>query len=222
MREAAEKATTEAHVRLPKPIMEVFGRLLYRTSYGQNMLQHSVEVATFSGIIAAEIGADAVVARRAGLLHDIGKALDHEYEGTHIELGNDLLKRHRENDHVIRAAMEHHMDIGAMSCVESVIVQMADAISSSRPGARRENGATNIKRLQNRETIAESIEGVEKSFAIQAGREVRIIVRPDKVDDLLALRLARDIAQRIQDEMTYPGEIKITVIRETRSVDYAR
>lgn len=222
MREAAEKATTEAHVRLPKPVMEVFGRLLYRTSYGQNMLQHSVEVATFAGIIAAEIGADAVVARRAGLLHDIGKALDHEYEGTHIELGNDLLKRHRESDHVIRAAMEHHMDIGAMTCVESVIVQMADAISSSRPGARRENVETYIKRLQNLEAIAESFEGVEKSFAIQAGREVRIIVRPDKVDDLLALRLARDVAQRIQDEMTYPGEIKITVIRETRSVDYAR
>ncbi|HEX8834480.1 MAG TPA: ribonuclease Y [Abditibacteriaceae bacterium] len=222
MREAAEKATTEAHVRLPKPLMEVFGRLLYRTSYGQNMLKHSVEVATFSGIIAAEIGADAVVARRAGLLHDIGKALDHEYEGTHIELGTDLLKRHKETDHVIRAAMEHHNDVATMTCVEAVIVQMADAISSSRPGARRENVETYIKRLQNLEKIADSFEGVEKAFAIQAGREVRIIVKPDQVDDLLSLRMARDVAQRIQEEMTYPGEIKVTVIREMRSVDYAR
>jgi len=222
MREAAEKATTEAHVRLPKPIMETFGRLLYRTSYGQNMLKHSVEVATFAGSIAAEIGADAVVARRAGLLHDIGKALDHEYEGTHIELGTDLLKRHKETDHVIRAAMEHHMDVAQMSCVEAVIVQIADAMSSARPGARRENVETYIKRLQNLEKIADEFEGVEKAFAIQAGREVRIIVKPTVVDDLKAMRLARDVAQRVQDEMTYPGEIKITVIRETRSVDYAR
>jgi ribonuclease Y len=222
MREAAEKASTDAHVRLPKPLMDVFGRLLYRTSYGQNMLTHSIEVATFAGIIAAEIGANAEVARRAGLLHDIGKALDHEYEGTHIELGNDLLKRHKEHDHVVRAAMEHHNDVSTMSCVEAVIVQIADAISSSRPGARRENVETYIKRLQNLEKIADDFKGVEKAFAIQAGREVRIIVKPEIVDDLESLRLARDVAQRIQDEMTYPGEIKVTVIRETRSIDYAR
>lgn len=222
MREAADKATTEAHVRLPKPLMEVFGRLLYRTSYGQNMLSHSMEVATFAGTLAAEIGADADVARRAGLLHDIGKALDHEHEGTHIELGTELLKRHKENDHVIRAAMEHHNDVASMSCVEAVLVQIADAMSSSRPGARRENVETYIKRLQNLEAIADSFEGVEKAFAIQAGREVRIIVKPEVVDDLSSLRLARDVAGRIQDEMTYPGEIRVTVIRETRSVEYAR
>jgi ribonuclease Y len=222
MREAADKATTEAHVRLPKPLMEVFGRLLYRTSYGQNMLSHSMEVATFAGTLAAEIGANAEVARRAGLLHDIGKALDHEHEGTHIELGTELLKRHKESDHVIRAAMEHHNDVASMSCVEAVLVQIADAMSSSRPGARRENVETYIKRLQNLEAIADSFEGVEKAFAIQAGREVRIIVRPEVVDDLSSLRLARDVAGRIQDEMTYPGEIRVTVIRETRSVEYAR
>ncbi|HEX8549974.1 MAG TPA: ribonuclease Y [Abditibacteriaceae bacterium] len=222
MREAADKATTEVHVRLPKPLMDVFGRLLYRTSYGQNMLSHSMEVATFAGILAAEIGANADVARRAGLLHDIGKALDHEHEGTHIELGTELLKKHKENDHVVRAAMEHHNDVANMSCVESVLVQIADAMSSSRPGARRENVETYIKRLQNLEAIADSFDGVEKAFAIQAGREVRIIVRPEVLDDLSSLRLARDVAGRIQDEMTYPGEIKVTVIRETRSVDYAK
>ncbi|HEX8236796.1 MAG TPA: ribonuclease Y [Abditibacteriaceae bacterium] len=222
MREAAEKATTEAHVRLSKPLMEVFGRLLYRTSYGQNMLKHSVEVSAIAATIAAEIGADVQVCKRAGLLHDIGKALDHEFEGTHIELGEELLRRHREADNVIRAAMEHHNDIATMSSLESVIIQVADAISSSRPGARRENVETYVKRLQNLERIADSFQGVEKAFAIQAGREVRIIVRPDQIDDLLSLRMARDVAQRIQDEMTYPGEIKVTVIRETRSVDYAR
>jgi ribonuclease Y len=222
MRDAAEKATTEAHVRLSKPLMEVFGRLLYRTSYGQNMLKHSVEVSTLAGSIAAEIGADVQVCKRAGLLHDIGKALDHEFEGTHIELGEELLRRHREQDNVVVAAMEHHMDVAAMSSLESVIVQVADAVSSSRPGARRENVETYVKRLQNLERIADSFDGVEKAFAIQAGREVRIIVRPEKVDDLLSLRMARDVAQRIQDEMTYPGEIKVTVIREMRSVDYAR
>jgi ribonuclease Y len=222
MREAAEKATTEAHVRLSKPLMEVFGRLLYRTSYGQNMLKHSVEVSAIAASIAAEIGADVQVCKRAGLLHDIGKALDHEFEGTHIELGEELLRRHREADNVVRAAMEHHNDVASMSSLESVIIQVADAISSSRPGARRENVETYVKRLQNLERIADSFQGVEKAFAIQAGREVRIIVRPDQIDDLLSLRMARDVAQRIQDEMTYPGEIKVTVIRETRSVDYAR
>ncbi len=222
MRDAAEKATTEAGVRLSKPVLEVFGRLLYRTSYGQNILKHSVEVSALAGMVAAEIGADVQVAKRAGLLHDIGKALDHEYEGTHVELGEEIMRRNKESEAVIIAACEHHMDVGAMSSVESVIVQIADAISSARPGARRENVETYVKRLQNLEKIADSFEGVEKAFAIQAGREVRIIVRPDRVDDLLSLRMARDVAQRIQDEMTYPGEIKVTVIRETRSVDYAR
>ena len=222
MKEAAEKATAEAQVRLPRALLDVFGRLLYRTSYGQNMLRHSVEVSTLAASIAAEIGADVAMARRAGLLHDIGKALDHDQEGTHIEIGEELLKRHRENEAMIRAAMEHHMDPSAMSSVEAVVVQIADAISSSRPGARRENVETYVKRLQNLEKIADSFQGVEKSFAIQAGREVRIVVKPNQIDDLKSLRMAREVAQRIQDEMTYPGEIKITVIRETRSVDYAR
>ena len=222
MREAADKATAEVGVRLPKPMLEIFGRLLYRTSYGQNILKHSVEVATFAATIAAEIGADVQVCKRAALIHDIGKALDHEYEGTHVELGEELMRRNKESEQVIIAACEHHMDVSNMSSVESVIVQVADAISSSRPGARRENVETYIKRLQNLEKIAESFDGVEKSFAIQAGRELRIIVKPDRVDDLHSLQMAREIAQRIQDEMTYPGEIKVTVIREMRSVDYAR
>lgn len=222
MREAAEHATAQAKVRLPRPVMEVFGRLLFRTSYGQNILKHSVEVSTIAASIAAELGADVNTCKRAGLLHDIGKALDCDQEGTHVDLGMDLLRKHRESDAVIVAAGEHHLDPSAMSGLESVIVQVADAISSSRPGARRENVDTYIKRLQELETIAESFEGVEKSYAIQAGREVRIVVKPEKVDDLASLRMARDVAARIQDEMTYPGEIKVTVIRETRAVDYAR
>lgn len=222
MREAAERACTEAKVRLPRPILEVFGRLLYRTSYGQNILKHSVEMAKIAATIAAELGADVQVAKRAALLHDIGKALDHDHEGTHVDLGVELMRRHRESDAVIRAAGEHHMDVTQMSSLESVIVQVADAISSSRPGARRENVEIYIKRLENLERIADSFAGVEKSYAIQAGREVRIVVKPDQLDDLASLRLARDVAQRIQEEMTYPGEIKVTVIRETRAVDYAK
>jgi ribonuclease Y len=222
MREAADHATTQAKVRLPRGVLEVFGRLLYRTSYGQNILKHSVEVSVLAASIAAEVGADVNTCKRAGLLHDIGKALDCDQEGTHIDLGMELLRKHRESEAVITAAGEHHIDPSAMTSLESVIVQVADAISSSRPGARRENVETYIKRLQNLERIADSFEGVEKSYAIQAGREVRIVVRPEKVDDLSSLRMARDVASRIQDEMTYPGEIKVTVIRETRAVDYAR
>ena len=222
MREAAEHATAEANVRLPKPLLETFGRLLYRTSYGQNILKHSVEVSLLAATLAAEIGADVNVAKRAGLLHDIGKALDADQEGTHIDLGVEIMRRYREAEPVVIAAGEHHLDIGAMSSIESVIVQVADAISSSRPGARRENVEIYIKRLENLERIADSFDGVEKSYAIQAGREVRIIVKPEQIDDVTSLRMARDVAQRIQEEMTYPGEIKVTVIREMRSVDYAR
>jgi ribonuclease Y len=222
MREAAERATTEAGVRLPKPMLEIFGRLLYRTSYGQNILKHSVEVATLAASIAAELGADVQTAKRAALLHDLGKALDHDQEGTHVDLGVEVMRRHKESEAVITAAAEHHLDVHSMSSIESVIVQIADAISSSRPGARRENVETYIKRLQNLERIADSFNGVEKSYAIQAGREVRIVVRPDQVDDVSSLKMAREVAQRIQEEMTYPGEIKVTVIREMRSVDYAR
>lgn len=222
MREAAERATTEANVRLPKPVLEVFGKLLYRTSYGQNILHHSVEMAKIASSIAAELGADVQVAKRAALLHDIGKALDHDHEGTHVDLGIELLTRHRESEAVIRAAGEHHLDVEQMTSLESVIVQVADMISSSRPGARRENVEIYIKRLELLERIADSFPGVEKSYAIQAGREVRIVVKPDQVDDLAAMRLARDVAQRVQDEMTYPGEIRVTVIRETRAMDIAR
>ncbi|RYG75153.1 ribonuclease Y [bacterium] len=221
MREAADRACAESNVRLPKPILEVFGRLLYRTSYGQNILKHSVEMAKLAASIAAELGADVQVAKRAALLHDIGKALDHDHEGTHVDLGVELMKRHRESDAVIRAAGEHHMDVTQMTSLESVIVQVADAISSARPGARRENVEIYIKRLENLEKIANSFGGVEKSYAIQAGREVRIVVKPEQVDDLGSLRLARDVAQRIQEEMTYPGEIKVTVIRETRASEIA-
>jgi ribonuclease Y len=196
--------------------------LLYRTSYGQNILKHSVEVATIAATIAAELGADVQTAKRAALLHDLGKALDHDQEGTHVDLGVEVMRRHKESEAVITAAAEHHLDVSSMSSLESVIVQIADAISSSRPGARRENVETYIKRLQNLERIADSFNGVEKSYAIQAGREVRIVVKPEQVDDVSSLKMAREVAQRIQEEMTYPGEIKVTVIREMRSVDYAR
>ncbi len=221
MREAAERACSDANVRVPKPMMEVVGRLLYRTSYGQNILNHSVEMAKIAATIAAEVGADVGVAKRAAFLHDIGKALDHDHEGTHVDLGVELMKRHRESDAVINAAGEHHMDTGQMSSLEAVIVQIADMMSSARPGARRENVEIYMKRLAELEKIADSFEGVEKSYAIQAGREVRIVVKPERVDDLAALRLARDVARRVQDEMTYPGEIKITVIRETRASEVA-
>jgi ribonuclease Y len=221
MREAAERACSDANVRLNRPMMEVFGRLLYRTSYGQNILKHSVEMARIASSIAAELGADVQVAKRAAFLHDIGKALDHDHEGTHVDLGVELMRRHRESEAVIKAAGEHHMDVAQMSSLESVIVQIADAISSARPGARRENVEIYMKRLEDLERIADSFKGVEKSYAIQAGREVRIVVRPDQIDDLGAMRLARDVAQRVHDEMTYPGEIKITVIRETRAQDIA-
>jgi ribonuclease Y len=222
MREAAEAAVAEAHVRLPRPVLEVFGRLLYRTSYGQNILKHSVEVATIAASIAAEVGANVNVAKRGALLHDIGKALDHEHEGTHIDLGVELLRRNREQEAVIAAVAEHHLDVANMSSLESVIVQLADAISSARPGARRENAEIYVKRLENLERIANSFQGVEKSFAIQAGRELRIVVKPGDVDDLTAIKISREVATQIQDEMTYPGEIRVTVIRETRAVEYAK
>ena len=222
MREAAEAAVAEAHVRLPRPVLEVFGRLLYRTSYGQNILKHSVEVSTIAATIAAEVGANVNIAKRGALLHDIGKALDHEHEGTHIDLGVELLRRHREQEAVIAAVAEHHLDVANMSSLESVIVQMADAISSARPGARRENAEIYVKRLENLERIANSFQGVEKSFAIQAGRELRIVVKPGDVDDLTAIKISREVATQIQDEMTYPGEIRVTVIRETRAVEYAK
>ncbi|NCO33199.1 MAG: ribonuclease Y [Armatimonadetes bacterium CG2_30_59_28] len=206
---------------VPPPLIELLGKLFFRTSFGQNMLDHSIEVSHLAAMIASEIGANANIARRGGLFHDIGKALDHEMEGTHIQLGVDLLRRHRESENVIHCVAAHHEDV-PLETVEAVIVYAADSISSTRPGARRENLETYVKRLQALEEIADSFEGVDKSFAIQAGREVRIIVRPDEVDDIMSVKLAREIAGKIQGDLQYPGEIKVTVIRETRATDFAR
>ena len=193
----------------------------YRTSYGQNVLNHSIEVSNLARIMAEELGINSKIARRAGLLHDIGKALDHDMEGTHVELGVEVLKKYKENDNIINAVEAHHGDVEPMT-LEAVLIQAADAISASRPGARRETLEAYIKRLQNLEEIADSFEGVEKSFAIQAGREVRLIVKPDKVSDAEMVIMAREVAKRVENEMEYPGQIKVNVIRESRVIDYAK
>ena len=217
-----ERATLETGVMGLNPdIIKLIGKLKYRTSYGQNVLNHSIEVSNLARIMAEELGLDATRARRAGLLHDIGKALDHDMEGTHIELGVEVLRKFKENELVINAVEAHHGDVEPKT-LEAVLIQAADAISASRPGARRETLEAYIKRLQNLEEIANSFEGVDKSFAIQAGREVRIIVKPEKVSDADMTVLARDIAQKVENEMEYPGQIKVNVIRETRTIDYAK
>ena len=222
IKEYGEQAAFETGVHgLHPELIRLLGRLNYRTSYGQNVLKHSIEVAHIAGIMAAEIGADIKLAKRAGLLHDIGKSVDHEMEGTHVEIGMDLLRRYKESKEVIHAMSTHHGDYEPQT-IEAVLLTAADAISAARPGARRETLEAYIKRLEKLEEIANSYDGVEKSFAIQAGREVRIMVKPENVSDEDIHLLARDMTKKIEDELEYPGQIKVSIIRETRAIEYAK
>ncbi|MCL1845458.1 MAG: ribonuclease Y, partial [Defluviitaleaceae bacterium] len=222
IKEEGEAATFETGVHGIHPeLTRLLGKMKFRTSYGQNVLKHSIEVAYLCGLVAGELGADIALAKRAGLLHDIGKAVDHEQEGSHISIGAALCKKYKESDLIINAVEAHHGDVEPTNII-SIITQIADAISGSRPGARRETLEAYIKRLQNLEAIADSEDGVEKSFAIQAGRELRIVVFPDVVGDDRLTILARKVAKRIEDELEYPGQIKVSLIRETRAIEYAK
>ncbi|OQB25251.1 MAG: Ribonuclease Y [Firmicutes bacterium ADurb.Bin182] len=222
IREAGEQAIFQVGVHgLHHELVKLLGRLKYRTSYGQNVLKHSIEVAHLAGIMAAEIGGNISIAKRAGLLHDIGKAIDHEVEGPHIQIGADIAKKYRENNQIVHAIMAHHGDVEP-NTIEAILVQAADAISAARPGARRETLENYIKRLEKLEEIANSFEGVDKSFAIQAGREIRIIVKPENISDADTVIMAKEIVKRIEAELDYPGQIKVNVIRETRAVEFAK
>ena len=222
IKQEGERAVFETNVHGLNPeLVKLIGRLKYRTSYGQNVLQHSIEVSHIAGLMAAELGADVTLAKRAGLLHDIGKAIDHEVEGSHVTIGADIAKKYKENDKVVHCILAHHGDIEPNS-IEACLVQAADSISAARPGARRENLENYIKRLEQLEEISNSFEGVERSFAIQAGREVRIMVKADKVSDDDTILMAKDIVKRIEETMEYPGQIKVNVIRELRAIEYAK
>ena len=222
IKEEGERAAFESRVHgLHPELIILLGKLRFRTSYGQNVLQHSIEVAHLAGIMAAELGLDVNFAKRAGLLHDIGKAIDHETEGSHVQIGGEIAKKYKESPEIINAISAHHGDID-FNTLEAVLIQSADAISAVRPGARRETLEAYIKRLENLENIADSFEGVEKAYAIHAGREIRIMVKPERIDDYASIQIARDIVKKIEGELEYPGQIKVTVIRETRAVDYAK
>jgi len=222
IKEAGEAAILDIGLTgIPPDLIKILGRLKYRTSYGQNVLNHSLEVAKLSSMLASELGADQNIVKKAGLFHDIGKALSQDMEGSHIEIGCDIARKYGFSEDIIHAIEAHHEGVEPKT-IEAIIVKAADAISAARPGARRESLENYIKRLTELENIANSFEGVEKSYAIQAGREVRIIVRPEDIDDLSAIKLANNIAAKIEKEMFYPGQIKVNVIRETRAVDYAK
>ncbi|MDO4539635.1 MAG: ribonuclease Y [Syntrophomonadaceae bacterium] len=222
LREVGEQAAFETGVHgLHQEIIRLLGRLKYRTSYGQNVLRHSIEVSHLASVMAAELGADVALAKRGGLLHDLGKSVDHEVVGPHVEIGVDLAKKYNESSGVIHCIEAHHGDVEA-STIEAVLVQAADALSASRPGARRETLEAYIKRLEKLEHLAESFAGVDKSYAIQAGREIRIMVKPDEIDDLESITLVREIARKVEQDLDYPGQIKVVVIRETRQTEYAK